>query len=113
MSGTRFGQGRSYVHLGRVKRLDFAAWCAALARGRSYVSDGYAHALALAVEGKTPGETLALARSGEGTVRAKVAFAAEMPLGVAHGEGPRPRSTGDTVTLHGPRPDDDARKPGG
>jgi hypothetical protein len=113
MSGTRVGQGRSYVQLGQVKRLDFAAWCAALARGRSYVSDGYAHALEFAVEGKTPGETVALARAGKVTVRAKVAFAAEVPLGVAHGEGPRPRWSGDTVNLHGPRPDDDARQPGG
>jgi hypothetical protein len=113
MSGTRVGQGRSYVQLGPVKRLDFAAWCAALAKGRSYVSDGYAHALEFAVEGKTPGETVSLARPGEVTVRAKVAFAAEMPLGVAYGEGPRPRLTGDTVNLHGPRPDDDTRQPGG
>jgi hypothetical protein len=113
MSGTRVGQGRSYVQLGKVQRLDFTAWCAALAKGRSYVSDGYAHALEFTVEGKTPGETLALARPGEVTVRAKVAFAAEMPLGVAYGEGPRPRWSGDTVNLHGPRPEDDARQPGG
>jgi hypothetical protein len=113
MSGTRVGQGRSYVHLGRVERLDFAAWCAALARGRSYVSDGYGHALEFAVGGKTPGQTLALARPGELAVRAKVAFAAETPPGVAHGEGPRPRLSGDTVDLHGPRPGDDTRQPGG
>jgi hypothetical protein len=96
-----------------VQRLDFAAWCAALAKGHSYVSDGYAHALEFAVDGKTPGETLALARPGEVTVRAKVAFAAEIPLGVAYGEGPRPRWNGDTVNLHGPRPEDDARQAGG
>jgi hypothetical protein len=113
MSGTRVGQGRSYVQLGKVQRLDFAAWCTALAKGRSYVSDGYAHAPEFAVEGKTPGETLSLARPGEVTVRAKVGFAAEMPLGVAYGEGPRARWTGDTVNLHGPRPEDDARQPGG
>src|SRR5262245_30661707 len=41
MSGTRVGQGRSYVRLGKVPQVDFAAWCESLARGRSYVSDGY------------------------------------------------------------------------
>src|SRR5262249_8666418 len=113
MSGTRVGQGRSYVQLGQVKRLDFAAWCAALAKGRSYVSDGYAHALEFAVEGKARGEAGGLAGPGEVAVRVRGAFAGEMPLGVAHGEGPRPGWSGDTVNLHGPRPDDDTRQPGG
>ena len=45
MSGTRVGQGRSYVQLGKQTRVDYAQWCRGLARGRSYVSDGYAHAL--------------------------------------------------------------------
>jgi hypothetical protein len=113
MSGTRVGQGRSYVRLGKVQQIDFSAWCAALARGRSYVSDGYVHALEFQVEGKGSGETLELERPGAVTVKAKVAFAPEMPAGVAYGEGPSPRLSGDTVTLHGPSPDPEARKPGG
>src|SRR5256886_8505634 len=44
MSGTRVGQGRVYVQLGNVERIDFRKWVEGLARGRSYVSDGYAHA---------------------------------------------------------------------
>ena len=45
MSGTRVGQGRSYVQLGKQSRVDYPQWCRDIARGRSYVSDGYAHAL--------------------------------------------------------------------
>src|SRR5262245_24249033 len=44
MSSRRVGQGRVYVHLGRQENLDFGQWCAGLAAGKSYVSDGYAHA---------------------------------------------------------------------
>jgi hypothetical protein len=49
-------------------------------------------------------------------VKAKVAFAAETPLGIAHG-GDVPREAapyvGDTVTLHGPKFADEARRKGG
>src|SRR5206468_8137911 len=45
ISGSRVGQGRVYVQLGKVDKLDFATWCQGVAKGRSYVSDGYAHAL--------------------------------------------------------------------
>ena len=55
ISGTRVGQGRVYVQLGKVD-VDFAAWCEGLAKGRSYVSDGYAHALEFTVDGKRPGD---------------------------------------------------------
>lgn len=104
MSSTRVGQGRVYVQLGKVERLDFAAWCAGLAQGRSYVSDGYAHALDFRVNGKAPGtDDVKLDQSGMVTVKAKVAFAAETPLGVAYG-GVIPkggmRLVGDTVLLH-------------
>jgi hypothetical protein len=85
ISGSRVGQGRVYVHLGKVDRVDFAKWCDALAKGRSYISDGYAHALEFTVNGKPAGEELALDRAGPVTVRAKVAFAAEQPLGTAEG----------------------------
>jgi hypothetical protein len=55
MSGTRVGQGRSYVQLGKVDRIDYRVWCEGLARGRSYASDGYAHALRFTVDGVSPG----------------------------------------------------------
>ena len=106
MSGGRVGQGRVYVQLGRVKKLDFAKWCEGLARGRSYVSDGYAHALQFTVNGIAPGTgDVALAAPGQVAVRAKVAFAAEQPRSTAHGGRTPPggrRWIGDTVTMHGP-----------
>ena len=58
MSGSRVGQGRVYVQLGKVDRVDFPAWCEGLAKGRSYVSDGYAHALEFTVNGKAAGDEL-------------------------------------------------------
>ena len=66
MSGLRVGQGRVYVRLGDVKAVDFDAWCAGLAAGRSYVSDGFAHALEFTVDGKRPGDRLELAKPGTG-----------------------------------------------
>jgi hypothetical protein len=110
MSGTRVGQGRVYVRLGDVKAVDFDAWCAGLAAGRSYVSDGYAHALEFTVGGKRPGDRLELDRPSTVTVRAEVALAARTPLSVAHGvvspAGGR-RFIGDTVNLHGSRRDEE------
>ena len=115
MSGLRVGQGRVYVRLGDVKAIDFDAWCAGLAAGRSYVSDGFAHALEFTVGGRRPGERLAMEKPGTVPVRAKVAFAARTPLAVAHGgvvpAGGR-RLIGDTVNLHGPRRDDEFTAPG-
>jgi hypothetical protein len=106
MSGTRVGQGRVYVHLGAVQAVDFGAWCAGLARGRSYVSDGYAHALEFTVGGEPAGSTLHLDGPARVTARAKVAFAVqtpnETPYGPAIPAQPR-RLVGDTVNLHGPR----------
>jgi hypothetical protein len=106
MSGLRVGQGRVYVRLGAVKAVDFDAWCAGLAAGRSYVSDGFAHALEFTVGGKRPGERLELEKPVTVEVRARVAFAAHTPVAVAHGNivpaGGR-RLIGDTVNLHGPR----------
>ena len=109
MSGERVGQGRVYVQLGKQKRLDFAAWCDGLARGRSYVSDGFAHALAFKVNGIAPGfGDVRLDAPGEVSIEAQVAFAPETPALVAHGFALPPdgqRWSGDTVTLHGPRTD--------
>jgi hypothetical protein len=86
VSGSRVGQGRVYVHLGKVDRVDFGAWCEGLAKGRSYVSDGYAHALQFTVNDVAPGYgDVALEKPGTVTARAKVAFAAEMPLGTSVG----------------------------
>jgi hypothetical protein len=110
MSGTRVGQGRVYVHLGAVKAVDFGAWCSGLARGRSYVSDGYGHALEFRVNGQPAGSTLRLDRGTTVDVQAKVAFAAQTPRDTAYGPiaaaQPR-RLVGDTVTLHGPRREGD------
>jgi hypothetical protein len=109
MSSTRVGQGRVYVQLGKVDRLDFAAWCEALRRGRSYVSDGYAHALEFTVNGQPSGfDDVKLAAPASVQVHTKVAFAPQPPLSVAHGERAsevRKRTLGDTVLLHGSRPD--------
>jgi len=107
MSGDRVGQGRVYVKLGNVERVDFQAWCQGLTQGRSYVSDGYAHALDFRVEGASPGDR-PVERDGPGALRveARVAFAPETPLTVAQGGVVPPagrRLVGDTVELHGPR----------
>jgi hypothetical protein len=85
VSGSRVGQGRVYVHLGKVDRVDFTDWCEGVRAGRSYVSDGYAHALEFKVGGKTPGQALGLTAAGKVTVTAKVAFGAETPLGTSVG----------------------------
>src|SRR5262249_56411165 len=57
-----------------------------LAEGRSYVSDGYAHALDFRVNGTPQGpEPLKLDKPGTVTVTARVAFAKYLPLGTAVG----------------------------
>lgn len=107
MSSRRVGQGRVYVRLGAVDRLDFTQWCNGLREGRSYVSDGYAHALEFSVNGVRPGEsTLALREPATVTIEAKVAFAPRTPVGVAYGTQTSPlgrRVAGDTINLHAPR----------
>jgi hypothetical protein len=103
MSGTRVGQGRTYVQLGDVERIDFRQWCEGLARGRSYVSDGYAHALTFFVNGAVAGEEVDLESPGKIEVTASVGFSSETPLEVAYGlampAGGKPW-LGDTVTIH-------------
>jgi hypothetical protein len=102
MSGTRVGQGRSYVQLGQPGRVDYEAWCRGIARGRSYVSDGYAHALGFAVNGKASGDVLQLPGPDVVTVKATVAFSPETPLEPAYG-GVIPvgglRHVGDTILM--------------
>jgi hypothetical protein len=107
MSGERVGQGRVYVQLGKPARLDFTEWCRNLARGRSYVSDGYAHVLGFTINDAAPGEhDIHIEKPATVRARAKVAFAPEVPDAVAYGTKMPPggrRYVGDTVTLHGPR----------
>jgi hypothetical protein len=106
MSSRVVGQGRVYVQLGKVDHIDYGDWCRAIAAGRSYVSDGYAHALQFTVDGKVPGDVVRRDAAGKVAVRAKIAFAPETPHAVYYGtrlpEG-GPRFLGDTVTLHGQR----------
>ncbi len=107
MSSRRVGQGRVYVQLGAIERVDFCAWCEGLRRGESYVSDGFAHALDFRVEDVRPGLTpVELDQPANVAVRAKVAFAAEQPRAVAYGQvmpSAGRRMIGDTVNLHAPR----------
>lgn len=107
MSSRRVGQGRVYVQLGKVDTLDFGDWCRGIAAGKSYVSDGFAHALDFSVEGQRPGfGDVNLASRGKVTVKATVAFAPATPIGVAYGNvmpSAGRRIVGDTINLHAPR----------
>src|SRR5262249_13896312 len=60
ISGSRVGEGRVYVRLGKIDHVDFGNWCEGVAKGRSYVSDGYAHALDFRVDGQTSGDEVKL-----------------------------------------------------
>jgi len=110
MSSRRVGQGRVYVRMGDVKEIDFETWCRGLAKGQSYVSDGFAHAIDFRVANQQPGEAdVALTEPGKVMVTAKVAFAPETPRAVAYGLQDAPsgrRMSGDTVHLHAPRNDE-------
>jgi hypothetical protein len=113
MSSRSVGQGRSYVRLGPIEKLDYGAWCEGIRAGRSYVSDGYAHAVEFQVAGVRPGEgEVKLAAPGRVRIVARVAFAEETPLAVAYG-GITPREgrrvVGDTVDLHGRRYEETVR----
>jgi hypothetical protein len=85
ISGSRVGEGRVYVQLGKIDKIDFGAWCEGVAKGRTYVSDGYAHALEFTVGGKPSGGEVQLDKAGPVAVKAKVAFASETPLGTSKG----------------------------
>ncbi|NQV27263.1 MAG: CehA/McbA family metallohydrolase [Rhodopirellula sp.] len=107
MSSRRVGQGRVYVQLGKVDRVDFGDWCNGIAAGKSYVSDGFAHALDFSVDSQRPGfGDVNLSTRGNVTVKATVAFAPATPIGVAYGNvmpSVGRRIVGDTVNLHAPR----------
>ena len=85
INGSRVGMGRVYVQLGKIEKIDYAKWCEGIRKGQTYVSDGYAHALEFTVDGKTLGDTLDLAKPGMVTVKTKVSFAKDQPLGTADG----------------------------
>jgi hypothetical protein len=85
ISGSRVGEGRVYVQMGKIDRIDFPVWAKGLAEGRSYVSDGYAHALSFSVNGKAAGEKVQLDKAGNVSVKAQLAFAKDTPLGTAKG----------------------------
>ncbi len=86
ISGSRVGQGRVYVQLGKIDAVDYSAWCKGIALGRSYVSDGYAHALEFKVNDTAPGfGEVKLDKAGPVKVTAKVAFASNVYLGTAPG----------------------------
>ncbi len=100
ISGGRVGQGRVYIQLGKIDHVDFKTWCQGIAKGQSYVSDGYAHALEFKVDGKAPGtEDVQLAAAGKVRVQAKVAFASTTPLGTSYGAGRTPLTTTRKVSL--------------
>ncbi len=107
MASQQVGQGRVYVHLGPDAPLDFTAWCQGLAAGRSYVSDGYAHAVEFQVEGASPGTgDINMSSAGTVAVKTRVAFAPRVPRAVAYGTADPAagrRVVGDTVLLHGER----------
>ena len=98
---------------GAVPEVGFEEWCRALAKGRSYVSDGYAHALEFTVNGQSPGfDDVRLAAPAAVKVRARVAFAPEIPKAVSYGTLASPESRrfqGDTVLLHAPRSEETIR----
>jgi hypothetical protein len=85
ISGSRVGEGRVYVQMGKLDKLEYAKWCEGLAKGRSYVSDGYAHALDFRVNGEPMAGEVKLEAPGKVKVTAKVAFASDIPLGTAKG----------------------------
>jgi len=113
MSSRRVGQGRVYVQLDTPEsnkpsaKLDFTDWCRALAQGRSYVSDGFAHALDFRVNDIRPGfADVKLPAMGTVIVQATVCFAPETPISIAQGTHipvAGAQLVGDTVDLHGPR----------
>ncbi len=87
IAGSRVGMGRVYVQLGKkIDMIDYAHWCKGIQQGRSYVSDGYAHALEFGVNGTAPGfGEVKLDAGGKVKVTAKVAFAKDVALGTAPG----------------------------
>ncbi|QEL14206.1 CehA/McbA family metallohydrolase [Limnoglobus roseus] len=85
ITGSRVGQGRVYVQLGKVAAVDYAAFCNAIAAGKSYVSDGYAHAFGFQVGNGKLGDTITAKAGTKLPVTAKVTFDPQMFLGTSVG----------------------------
>ena len=77
ITGSRVGQGRVYVQLGKVDRIDFKDWVKAWPKGR--MSRTVMPTPRFTVDGKAQ-ETNST-QAAAVTVKAKVAFAGETPLG--------------------------------
>jgi hypothetical protein len=93
ITGSRVGQGRVYVQLGKVDLVDYGKFCTGIAEGRSYVSDGYAHCFDLKLGTGTLGDTVK-AKAGEKLpLTAKVVFDPEMKLETAVGGRQAPGKT--------------------
>ncbi len=107
MSSRRVGQGRVYVQLGRdVEAISFPAWCKSLAEGRSYVSDGYAHALQFSVNGVSPEMEPLICQARQSHCGGDRRLCTRTAKAVAYGTLNPPkgrRMLGDTVNLHAPR----------
>lgn len=98
ITGSRVGQGRVYVQLGKVDAVDYGKFCTGIAEGRSYVSDGYAHCFDLKLGNGTLGDTVK-AKAGEKLpLTAKVVFDPDVKLGTAVG-GRQPAAKTRTVEL--------------
>lgn len=93
ITGSRVGQGRVYVDLGKVDMIDYGAYCKGIAAGKSYVSDGYAHAFRFHVGNGKLGDTIKVKAGTKLPVAAKVAFDQQMYLGTANGGRQAPSDT--------------------
>ena len=102
MSGTRVGQGRMYVQLGKQDRVDYAQWCRASPAAAATSATATRTRWSFAVNGKSVGRRAAAGQPGQGDRRAKVAFSPETPLEPAYGGAipvGGPRHVGDTVIM--------------
>jgi hypothetical protein len=93
ITGSRVGQGRVYVDLGKVEIIDYSAYCKGIAAGKSYVSDGYAHCFDTRIGGGKLGDTIKVKAADKVPVSAKVAFDREMYLGTSVGGRLAPSAT--------------------
>ena len=93
ITGSRVGQGRVYVDLGKVEMIEYGAFCKGIAAGKSYVSDGYAHCFNFQVGAGKLGDTIDVKAGTKLPVSAKVAFDKEMALGTAVGGRQAPTDT--------------------
>jgi hypothetical protein len=98
ITGSRVGQGRVYVQLGKVDVVDYGKFCTGIAEGRSYVSDGYAHCFDLKLGTGTLGDTVKAKAGDKLPLTAKVAFDPDVALGTAVG-GRQPAAKTRTVEL--------------